>query len=62
MWLAMSSQIPPGAPVPGGADMFTIMGAAVGVVVIALFAIPLLIMIRYLRGSEARTATGRANS
>lgn len=56
MWLSMTGQA------PAGADMFQMMGAAMGVVVTFAFAVPLVIMIRYLRGHEARQAVLRSAS
>ncbi len=62
MWISMTGQMPSGA-VPGGGDTFQVMGLVMGVVGMLMFAIPLGIMIRYLRGREVRGAiTGPAYS
>ena len=53
MWISMTGQTPSGAVPPGG-DSFQVMGAVMGVVGMLMFAVPLGIMIRYLRGSEVR--------
>jgi hypothetical protein len=54
-WVAMTSQVPThGAPVDPVS--FRLMGAVMGVVVTAIFAVPLWIMIRYLRGAEVHMA------
>ena len=58
MWLAMTGDMPHGGE-HMGAGMIQVLGAAMGVVVTALFAVPLAIMIRYLRGAEARNAVSR---
>lgn len=60
MWVSMTGQVPArGAPV--NVDSFQLMGAVMGVVVTAVFAVPLWIMIRYLRGAEARAAISNAH-
>lgn len=58
-WIAMTGHMPPNSSAPVDANAFQWLGAAMGVVVTAVFAVPLLIMIRYLRGTEARAATQR---
>jgi hypothetical protein len=55
MWISMSSQMPSGA-VPAGGNTFQVMGVVMGIVATLMFAIPLGIMIRYLRGHEVRGA------
>lgn len=56
LWGSITGQMPPDQmPVDPG-TMRTI-GAIIGVVLAAVFAIPLYLMIRYLRGPEARAAT-----
>jgi hypothetical protein len=60
MWISMTGQTPTrGAP----ADpvSFQLMGAVMGVIVTAVFAVPLWIMIRYLRGAEVRTAIANSH-
>jgi hypothetical protein len=60
MWVSMTGQVPThGAP--RSADSFQLMGAVMGVIVTAVFAVPLWIMIRYLRGAEARSAIANAH-
>ena len=56
MWISMTGQVMAGSA-PGNVDSFQVIGAVMGVIVSAVFAVPLWIMIRYLRGVEARTAT-----
>ena len=58
-WVAMTSEVPPHG---GQVDpvSFQLMGAVMGVVITAVFAVPLGIMIRYLRGAEVRTAIASA--
>ena len=59
-WVSMPGQAPThGAPVEP--VLFQLMGAVMGVVVTAVFAVPLWIMIRYLRGAEVRTAIANAH-
>ena len=59
-WVEMTSQIPThGAPTDPVS--FRLMGAVMGVVVTAVFAVPLWIMIRYLRGAEVRMAIANAH-
>lgn len=55
LWLSMTGQMPKGGG-PVDTDMFQILGVVMGVVVIVAFAVPLWIMIRYLRGAEVRAA------
>jgi hypothetical protein len=55
IWFSMARHTPDGG-VGRIADIFQFMGALMGAVVIAVFAVPLWIMIRYLRGSEVRAA------
>ncbi len=60
MWVPMTGQVPThGAPV--NAESFQLMGAVMGVIVTAVFAVPLWIMIRYLRGAEVRAAIASAH-
>ena len=60
MWVSMTGQVPThGAPI--NAQSFQLMGAVMGVIVIAVFAVPLWIMIRYLRGAEVRAAIASAH-
>ena len=59
MWISMTGQMPKDAA-PPGMDTFQVMGAVMGVVAMLMFAVPLVLMIRYLRGSEARGAITRA--
>lgn len=56
MWVSMTGQA------SAGPDASQWMGAAMGAVVTLVFAIPLVIMIRYLRGNEARQAMSRPAS
>lgn len=60
MWVSMTGQVPAGS-VPVNTDSFQVMGAVMGVIVTSVFAVPLWIMIRYLRGVEARTAIASAH-
>ena len=55
MWISMTGQMPRGA-MPDSGDTFQMMGAVMGVIGTLVFAIPLGIMIRYLRGGEVRSA------
>lgn len=55
LWISMTGQMPKGGA-PVDTNMFQIMGAVMGLVITAVFAVPLWIMIRYLRGAEVRTA------
>lgn len=58
LWISMTGQAPrAGAPID--MDLFQFAGAAIAVVVIAVFAVPLWIMIRYLRGAEVHAAIAR---
>lgn len=59
MWVSMTGHVPAGAAVNVGS--FQVMGAITGVIVTAVFAVPLWMMIRYLRGVEARTAIANAH-
>jgi len=62
MWISMTGQMPSG-PAPAGGDTFQVMGVVMGVIGMLMFAIPLGIMIRYLRGREVRGAiTGQATA
>lgn len=54
MWISMAGQA------PAAADASRWIGAAMGAVVTLVFAVPLAIMIRYLRGNEARQAMSRS--
>lgn len=54
MWVSMTGQA------PADAGSFQVMGAAMGIVVTLIFAVPLAIMIRYLRSHEARQAMLRS--
>lgn len=59
LWVSMTGRMPKtAAPVDIG--MFQMLGAAMGAVVTVAFAVPLWIMIRYLRGTEVRTAIANA--
>lgn len=60
MWVSMTGQVPAGSA-PVNVDSFQVMGAVMGVIVTAVFAVPLWIMIRYLRGAEARSAITNAH-
>lgn len=60
MWVAMTGQVPTQGG-SDGADSFQLMGAVMGGIVTAVFAVPLWIMIRYLRGAEMRDAIANAN-
>jgi len=53
MWTSMTGQA------PAEADAFQLMGAVMGTVVTLVFAVPLAIMIRYLRSNEVRQAMSR---
>jgi hypothetical protein len=55
MWITMTGQIPEGQGQPDMAS-FRWMGAIMGIVITLVFAVPFAIMIRYLRGREARAA------
>ena len=60
MWISMTGQAPISAG-PAGSHAFQVMGVVMDVVATLVFAIPLGIMIRYLRSREARSAfDGRA--
>lgn len=56
-WVSVAGQVPPSAGAPVDLDAFQFMGAIMGLVVTAMFTVPLWFMIRYLRGAEARAAT-----
>jgi TRAP-type C4-dicarboxylate transport system permease small subunit len=60
-WISMTGHAPTGET-PFDTSTFQIMGAVMGLVVILVFAAPLWIMIRYLRGNEVRTAISSAKS
>jgi hypothetical protein len=59
MWISMAGQMP-GDVGQIDLDMFRTMGAVLGVVVTVTLAIPLGIMIWYLRGKEVREAITQA--
>ncbi len=59
MWISMTNTMPQhGGPIDSGP--FQWLGAAMGTIITAIFAVPLWIMIRYLRGAEVRTAIDNA--
>jgi hypothetical protein len=59
MWISMTGQAT-SARAQVGAASFQWMGAAMGAIITAVFAAPLWVMIRYLRGIEVRTAIANA--
>lgn len=61
MWTSMTGSMPQAAG-SGSGDTFQVMGAVMGIVGTAVFAVPLGIMIWYLRSTEVRQAISRANT
>lgn len=59
LWVSMTSRMPRGQ-IPVDPATLEMIGAVAGVVITALFAIPLYLMIRYLRGTEVRAAVAKA--
>jgi hypothetical protein len=57
MWISMTGEAPRGA---GPIGTFQLMGAIMGVFGMLIFAVPLGMMIRYLRGNQVREAIARA--
>ena len=59
LWNGTGIHVPSGTA-PTGAGLFDAMGTVMSVIVTAIFAVPLLIMIGYLRGREVRESISRA--
>ena len=59
MWLTMTGQLPPG-DAPFDPRLFQVFGLVMGAFITLVFAVPLVIMIRYLRGTVVRDAVQRA--
>jgi hypothetical protein len=60
LWCSMTGLMPKD-DTSINSEMIQIMGMVMGVVITAMFAVPLGIMIRYLRGTEARAAVANAH-
>ncbi len=56
-WKTVSGEVAQDAGIPVDQNVLQSAGTATGIVLTIVFAVPLVLMIRYLRGAEARAAT-----
>jgi hypothetical protein len=59
LWVSITGQLP-ASEMPVDMGTIRLIGAVMGIVVVTIFAIPLWIMIRYLRGADVRKAIADA--
>ena len=61
IWIGMTSRLPSGETTPMGSPaMFTRFGAVIGTVVMVTFTVPVVVIIKFLRGATIKTAVTRS--